>query len=48
MSTKKVKVSFLKIFIIFLFLGAKKVIDVGVFTGASSLAAALALPEVDT
>ena len=26
-------------------LGAKKVIDVGVFTGASSLAAALALPE---
>ena len=26
-------------------LGAKKVIDVGVFTGASSLAAALALPD---
>jgi len=26
-------------------LAAKKVIDVGVFTGASSLAAALALPE---
>ena len=26
-------------------LGAKKVIDVGVFTGASSLAAALALPH---
>ena len=26
--------------------GAKKVLDIGVFTGASSLAAALALPEV--
>ena len=26
-------------------LGAKKVLDVGVFTGASSLAAALALPR---
>ena len=26
-------------------LGAKKVLDVGVFTGASSLAAALALPK---
>ena len=29
-------------------LGAKKVIDVGVFTGASSLAAALALPDGGT
>ena len=26
-------------------LGAKKVLDIGVFTGASSLAAALALPD---
>ena len=26
-------------------LGAKKVLDIGVFTGVSSLAAALALPE---
>jgi predicted O-methyltransferase YrrM len=26
-------------------LGAKKVLDIGVYTGASSLAAALALPE---
>ena len=29
-------------------LHAKKVIDVGVFTGASSLAAALALPDGNT
>ena len=28
-------------------LGGKKVLDIGVFTGASSLAAALALPEGD-
>ena len=29
-------------------LGAKKVLDIGVFTGASALAAALAIPEVNS
>jgi predicted O-methyltransferase YrrM len=35
----------LKIFVIYSFSGAKRVLDIGVFTGASSLAAALALPS---
>ena len=39
--------SFPKLNIFLFILGARKVIDIGVFTGASSLAAALALRDLD-